>query len=312
MDENEIISLFYDKQDAITLDDCATLEINSKYSIHTTDCISQNTHFRLDWSSPQNLANKLIQCNLSDMISSAGQARYAFLNLGLPSSIGDSFIRSFASSLRQGLHTHGIVLKGGDTFKCDLFTACLHIVGVPTFSNYPKGLQRNTGSEGDFVYVTGNVGRSLIGLKILENKLNKIDKLNEDTKTECVKKHLSPSARFDLVPQIFEFETITAMMDLSDGLLQDTKKLAQASNISIHLQLEKIPIHSGLKNTMKILDAMSSGEELELLFLSSVERDYTDSTCIGRAVGLEKNLLRIFNKDHEITQWPDSFSHFRD
>jgi thiamine-monophosphate kinase len=76
--EDRIISLFAEAEPT-TWDDCARI---GNFLI-TTDSMVEGNHFRLDWSSPEDLANKLIQVNFSDIASSGGQPKYCLLNLGL-------------------------------------------------------------------------------------------------------------------------------------------------------------------------------------------------------------------------------------
>ncbi|MCB1173610.1 MAG: thiamine-monophosphate kinase [Leptospiraceae bacterium] len=173
MRESDIIQLFFPDADTRRLDDCAALHVadSGQFQLHTTDSMVAGTHFRLDWSSPADLALKLVHCNLSDILSSGGQARSAFLNLGLPTGIPEDFIVEFARTLVAELERYSIDLAGGDTFRAPALFLSLHMIGCvhPLLqAAQPRGIERRGGQPGDFLYLTGTVGRSLAGLQLLE------------------------------------------------------------------------------------------------------------------------------------------------
>lgn len=309
MNEEKLIGLFYPDDDSSKLDDCSLIQSTpAKYQIHTTDFISENTHFKLKWSTPADIANKLLQSNLSDILASAGIADFVFLNLGLPNQLDDKFINNFANTLNHSLKKYNISLKGGDTWRSEIITAGLHLIGHPGWQNYPKGIVRSTGQPGTYLYLTGALGRSLAGLRILNNSL--IIK-NSKLKQECINFHKSPVSRMDLSDEIFHYKNIAAMMDISDGLFTDIIKLAKASRISIHLDLDSIPIFPGLEKYFSTKEAACSGEEYELLFLAAEKSSFPDSTMIGKAEKFDKKYLYTYQGGKEIHNLPESFYHFK-
>jgi thiamine-monophosphate kinase len=132
-----------------------------------------------------------------------------------------------------------------------------------------------------------------LGYKILVDNI----KLPPSLKRDALNKHLRPISRLGISKQLCKEYNISAMMDITDGLIQDGEKLALASKLKIQIEIEKLPDLSLLQKYMSIDDILSSGEELELLFLS---KDIIKSTkrfpvnCIGNAmkgeVGIKFNL----------------------
>jgi len=109
-------------------------------------------------------------------------------------------------------------------------------------------------------------------------------------------------------------------MDISDGIVLDAERLAQASQVGLSLQLEKLPFHSSLQ-LLPIDDAIkfaSQGDDYELLF--SVEASKVDSvtalsrqidlalTCIGQLTDNKEHLYTLNNKKYDITS--KGYAHF--
>ena len=280
MIEREIISLFHGERgrekkgeliqnasDAFdSLDDCVLIqeEIKEGKKIVTTDSMVEGIHFRLEWSSPEDLAVKLFQNNLSDIISSGGKATWCLLNLGLPLDIArgtkrERFLERFASTLRQECWRHRAPLLGGDTFRSDLLFLSLSMGG-----RAERYIQRSGAQLGDHLYVTGDLGLSMAGLSFLEGKLD----LDLELQSEALEKHLQPQARVEWGETLRRMPEVHAMTDLSDGLLSDAIHLARANNMELCINLEMVPLNAKLLGKMSPQDAILSGEELELLFLA--------------------------------------------
>ncbi len=277
MKEASIIrELYKDRKTDIILDDCYFFD--GKYLI-TTDTIAEGTHFKHEWSSAADIAYKLIEVNVSDIAASGGLPKLAFLNLGLSQFSEKSlWLKPFLKHLQKALLKYNIKLEGGDTYHSTHTNLTLTLIGESK-----KPIFRHTGNNDDLVYITGCIGLSYLGYKILKNNL----KLPLDIKKEAINRHLRPEARLELSKQISRKYKVSAMMDITDGLIQDGEKLALASKLKILIEVEKIPNISLLQKYMSIDEALSSGEELELLFLSKDKIKPTKDfpvTCIGRAI----------------------------
>ncbi len=106
---------------------------------------------------------------------------------------------------------------------------------------------------------------------------------------------------------------ISAMMDITDGLIQDSGKLALASNLRMDIEIEKIPRLAELQAYLTLDDILSSGEELELLFLSKAKIKSTKNfpvSCIGKAtLGLPKVYFTLDGKSYKPQK--KGFLHFQ-
>lgn len=255
------------------LDDCHHFDSNK---LVTTDSLAEGTHFRLDWSSPEDIAIKLIEVNVSDIFSSGGRPKFCLLNLGLSQeSRQDSWIRAFSQVFRDRLGLYGIELVGGDTFSSKITHLTLTLFGeLPSDHSV---WSRNKARTGDLIYLTGSVGLSHLGYK----KLKAGDLLSSNTKQiengedknpalfkEAIRIHLRPESVYSKLYEPFRNMKINAAMDITDGLFQDSWKLARASKACMKIHLDKLPRVDEYLKYLSLDEVLSSGEELQLLFTS--------------------------------------------
>jgi thiamine-monophosphate kinase len=254
LEENIIKSLFNNKYPD---DDCYFL--NKKYLV-TTDTIIEGTHFNHAWSNPEYLAEKLVEVNISDIAASGGSKKgFAFLNLGLSkTSSEDVWIKSFNDTLLKRLKYYNHKLCGGDSFYSRNTSLNLTLISENSFQ-----IKRSSAKQNDKLFITGPVGFSNLGFRILKKKLKIKDREIYDL---ALKKHLSPVSRFFEMRKIQKQNTIHSMIDISDGLYQDAEKIALASRKDVFIHIEKIPQFYRLRKFLTIEQIITSGEELELLF----------------------------------------------
>ncbi|TGK06338.1 thiamine-monophosphate kinase [Leptospira fletcheri] len=257
MNEEELISSLYpagQEQNS----DCY---VGRNGFLVTTDTIVEGTHFRLDWSSPADIAAKLVEVNVSDIAAANGIPEKAFFNFGLPeTSNRKEFLLPFVNKFRETLYSYGIELCGGDTYRSGELNLTLTLIGSSKAPSTRKG-----GRAGDRIYLTGNIGCSLLGYRILEGTSGSA---SAELRKAALDRHLRPVSNLSISRSLHSNFKIHACMDLTDGLAQDLKKLAHASDLIMEVELNRIPILPGIEDTIGLDGVVSSGEELELIFLS--------------------------------------------
>lgn len=277
MRESEIIALFLSDSADVgqPLDDCARLDSGT---IVTTDALVESTHFRLDWSGPEDLAIKLWNVNKSDIAASGGEPDWCLLNLGLPAHLDDDWLRIFAQVLRTQLKQDNARLLGGDTFRSPHLVLSLTLAGRLTDNpiqsgGRPRQLTRDGSRPGDAIYVTGCPGLSLLGYQILSGLRPEIKATgpSQALHAAAIERHLRPRARLEWARLLRVNPSVHCMLDLSDGLYADLIRLAAANPMLIYeIDWHRLPVPDG--PTADLTDeqlrelALSSGEELELLF----------------------------------------------
>ena len=284
MKEIKIIQRFFSKSNQPG-DDCY---FRDNY-LYTTDTMAEGTHFRLEWSSPADLAHKLIHVNISDIGSSGGNPLFCFLNLGLSQKTSEEhWIEEFSEEFKKILKYYQIELAGGDTYFSEKTNLSMTVVGECS-----KLIPRGGGSSGEFIYITGSLGLSSLGLKALQSP-DFAKKIPSELLSKAMKKHLRPTSRLKEFANIFQKYPITAAIDITDGLVQDAEKLSRASKIGLNINVGHIPEIKNLFPYLSMEEILVSGEELEVLFLSPVEITHNLARKIGFTTK-EKKISYLFD-----------------
>ena len=308
-------------------DDCAILSLdNGNYQILTTDALVETVHFDLKTHTPEQLGWKTLAVNISDIAAMGGQPKFAVLSVGIPSSTPLDFLDRFYKGLDQASQKYKVALVGGDTVASPkhLFIN-LALLGE-TFKK--KVFTRSGAQPGNRIFVTGTLGDSALGLKILKSPRKKW-KGSESQKKHCVLRHLKPEPRVETARWLAESKyRVTSMIDVSDGLTQDLGHILAAGKIGADLQKSAIPIskpllkYSVINGLTPLTLALGGGEDYELLFtlapedvnnlekesITKVDPPVTQIGVITTGKG-----IRLISEDgrSETLQRPMGFNHFK-
>ena len=223
-------------------DDAAVLEIGGETLVLTHDMLVEGVHFRAD-ADPADVAWKLVATNLSDLAAKGAQPLGVLLGVML----GDDDAR-FCEGLADVLGHYGVPLLGGDTVGGGPPRSFgLTALGRATSTPVPS---RAGAQPGDGLWLTGRLGAAMMGYEALAGN-------GEDDSTA----YRRPMAR--LAEGEALASRVTAMMDISDGLLLDGWRMAQASEVSLALDSRAVPIAAPEPHRM---DALRWGDDYELLF----------------------------------------------
>jgi len=252
-------------------DDCAVINMPGKYQLlAAADQVIEKIHF-LPETPPRLVGRKLMNRNLSDIAAMGGTPLTALLTVAAGGK--DSlWVEELVAGAAEAGQVFDVPVCGGDTaaLPCDGAAASLTILG-----EVPAGtaVMRSGARAGDGVYVTGRIGNSFLS----EHHLNFTPRLAEGA-------FLRPLA--------------SAMIDISDGLLLDAIRLADASNVSIMLYPDAVPLRQGAVAP----GAFADGEDYELLFTSAHDvlrkkpENTAELTRIGQVVPREA--APVITPDH--------------
>ena len=234
-------------------DDCAILQFGSETIILTHDMMAEGTHFEPE-AEMADVAWKLVAMNLSDLASKAAEPVGALIGVTLGRD--DS---GFISGLRDALVIYDMPILGGDTIAATgASTYGITAVGRATHTPVPS---RKGAKVGDAVYVTGIIGRAMLGF---EGNKQHLDAFNRPQPRLSEGRALAP--------------VVSAMMDISDGLLLDAWRMARASEVSFRFNPELIPV----ADSSRLDDCIRWGDDYELLFTAAPERELpVPATRIG-------------------------------
>jgi len=253
-------------------DDAAVLDVANGMLVMTHDMIVEGVHY-LSSDPPQDVAWKLVAVNLSDLAAKGAQPIGVLLGYALAQhSDGDA---AFVEGLSEALDAFGVPLLGGDTVRMPDGAPRAHgltAIGAAHSAGTPS---RAGAQPGDILYMTGQVGAAGLGLAVARGE--------RTGPSEWLAAYRRPQPRLAegraLAPLVH------AMADISDGLLIDAARMAQASGIAVDIDLDAVPIASGAEP----MAAIVAGDDYELLFagpagLSLSQPGLTIVTAIGRFV----------------------------
>jgi thiamine-monophosphate kinase len=190
------------------------------------------------------------------------------LNLGLRGDNTIEDVNLIILGLEELEEEYSLKLLGGDTFRSPVLFLNITVAGE---SKNP--INRSGAEIGDYIYITGNIGGSKMGLHAMKNNIE----------SPVKKYHLRPEIRCREGLYLNNNYKITSMIDISDGFLIDVNHLAEESKKRFNIKSEKIPIcpecmEFARKYSIDLIETvLTSGEEFELIFTSpeNINEDFT-------------------------------------
>jgi thiamine-monophosphate kinase len=218
MHEFELINKYFSK---LSKNNKGSLRLNddvffdkSKNLVISIDTYIQGTHF-IDFKKPDLVIKKIIRSSISDLICKGVKPLYYFISgSGNKKTFSNTNLKKISKSLNQEQKKYKIFLCGGDTVLSNKLSFSITSVG---FSK--KIIPRNNAKLGDDIYVTGNLGDSYAGLKILKKSIN----INKNLKKYFINKYYLPNLHPKLINKLILFTNTS--IDISDGLITDLEKL---------------------------------------------------------------------------------------
>ena len=300
-----------------------------KVQLFTTDALIEGIHFDLTFTSFKHLGWKSIVANISDIAAMGGTPRYATIVIALPKKISVEMVEEFYQGAAFACKKYSCLIVGGDTTTSMANT--MISVAMVGEADEQKIKYRKGATADEYICVTGHLGSSLAGLKVLKREKEKFSqstdqqtfKPNLEEYLPAIEKHLMPRPRLDISKILTERVNIGAMIDISDGLASEVHHICNNSGVGATIHEHNIPTES---ITQKIAEefsesptdyALYGGEEYELLFTIS-EAEYekldkltNDITIIGRITEKEKGIELIREQgEHEPLRF-GGWDHFK-
>lgn len=251
----------------------------------TMDTLVCNRHF-LPEDDPQRIGWKALAVNISDIAAMGGSPWYATVSLVLPPTTPVEFVMQLFTGMSRAAEKYSCALVGGDVVGGNELVISIALIGTAPYGV----ITRDGACEDNIIAVTGALGGSL-----------------------------KSGRHLDVIPRVHTAQWLcrnappTSMMDISDGIAMDAARLAIASNVSLHISANSLPINVGYS----LENALHDGEDFELLCTFSPDI-LTDEVLQNCAKDTGCRLTRIGTVGHppahvfidDVPLSPHGFNHF--
>jgi thiamine-monophosphate kinase len=245
-------------------DDAALIDVPpGMHLVAKTDTLVSGVHF-LPHFPPESIGHRALAVNLSDIAAMGATPAWALLALTLPRP-EPMWLQGFAEGFSALARKHNVALVGGDTTSGPL---CI-TVQVLGYAPRPAAMLRSGGKSGDVLFVSGSLGDAAAGLAIeRELKEEKSPQATPAAAYYLRQRFLFPTPRVELGQKLRAYAS--ACIDVSDGLLGDVGKLAEASQCGVLINYEQLPVSTHLVSTVGDTRArelaLTGGDDYELCF----------------------------------------------
>ena len=297
--------------------DCAVIDgPGDEYVLVASGLMLEGIHFDLTYTPLKHLGFKSVVAAASDICAMNGMPARLLVTVGVSARFTVESLKELFEGIRLACRTYGIELAGADlTSSLTGLTLSMTVTGK---TDKNRIVCRKGAGETDLVCVTGDLGAAYMGVKLLDREKrvlrgNDVARPQFDGYAYLLERELKPRLRADVVEALKEADIVpTSMIDISDGLASDLKRICKASDVGARIYLDRIPIAS---ETFDLADrfqvdpvvaALNGGDDYELLF--TVPVSYYDRVVrlggidvIGHIVPASRGVALVTPDGAEIT-----------
>jgi thiamine-monophosphate kinase len=335
-------------------DDAAVVEPErNRVEVLTVDALVEGIHFDRAFVPPDAIGHRALAVNLSDLAAMGAAPRLALLSMALPAALPladfDAIVAGFAALAGR----HALHVAGGNLTRSP-GPLMIDVTAIGTVKRR-QALTRSGARPGDDLYVSGTIGTAAAGLRMLRDRITRSTTEYTEDQTDrnrypssvstastavarsavgsviaesCVDRYLRPDPRLPLGIHLSRNRAASACMDLSDGLADGCRQIAEASGVGMTIDAGALPIDPGARAWFEargqdaLAEALTGGDDYELLIAvrprtqrrltAAMRRGGVMLTRIGRCTAERGITLRgADGPSIDLGALSSGFTHFR-
>ncbi|GAA4941135.1 thiamine-phosphate kinase [Streptomonospora halophila] len=243
-------------------DDAAIVTAPDRRVVATTDLLVETRHFRREWSSAEDVGRKAAAQNLADIAAMGARPTALLVGLAAPPDLPVDWADGLAEGLRAECAFAGAAVVGGDTVSAGEITVAVTALG--DLQGLPA-VRRDGALPGDVVAVTGCLGLSSAGFSLLEGGIGGAEDAARVLGLRapaggpgwlaCLREHRRPRPPYARGPEAAHLGA-RAMLDVSDGLVQDLGHIARASGVGVDVDSAALVPEPALCEAVALLEEL--------------------------------------------------------
>ncbi|HXW04028.1 MAG TPA: thiamine-phosphate kinase [Vicinamibacterales bacterium] len=306
-------------------DDAAVFEPErGALQILTTDALVEGIHFDRRFSSPADIGYKALAVNASDVAAMGGRPTHALVSLMLPDNLPVCDVDGLIDGLAELARVARVSVIGGNVTRSP--GPLVVDVTLAGTVRRRRVLTRSGGRPGQALYVTGALGAGSAGLGWLQAHASDPSDVPDDAElAECVRRYRRPVPRGRVGGILGGTRAAAVCMDLSDGLGDAVRQVAERSGTGARLETARLPVAAGARRWFEsrgldpVVAAVSGGDDYELLFAVDGRRRGRLRTVLQQARGVPVTRigeltadpgLYLVRPDGGTVDLPRGFAHF--
>jgi thiamine-monophosphate kinase len=236
--------------------DCAVVRCGARRLLYTVDALVEGVHFEGHWLTPRQLGRKSFLVNASDIAAMGGRPRFCVVSLGVPLSYLARDLAALHAGITTAARDCGAAVVGGNLTRADKLFISIALLGEAP----GRIVTRRGARAGDRIYVTGTVGDAALGVVLLRK-----DSAARSSPF-AIRRFREPSPRLQAGRLLVEAGVASAMIDVSDGLVQDLGHVCDESQVGAEVDADAVPLSRAYRAASADRSlALRGGDDYELL-----------------------------------------------
>jgi thiamine-monophosphate kinase len=225
-------------------DDAALWSVDSKMDqVVCVDTMVEGVHFTRKTLSPLQIGYKALAVNMSDIAAMGAIPMFYLVSIAIPKEWDENALQEIYKGMSELAKSLKTDLIGGDTVS----TEGPLVLTVTVIGKVEEGrhLLRSRAKPDDVVFLTGEIGESAAGLKLLLDKTHHYPFTDQEAVLK--NKHQMPVPHIEQGRLLAKSGFRIALNDVSDGIASELNEIAEASNVTIHIDENRLPASTSLE-----------------------------------------------------------------